>query len=122
MILNRLGNKKKIAKKISKFFPAHSVYIEPFFGAGGMFFNKEKSKYNIVNDIDTDVYNLFRQLVDNKEKLIYYLTLFSITEKQFVEWVKGKREKTNILNAIRFLILSNFSLYGKNTCLKILLF
>ena len=32
MILRRLGNKKKIAKEIQKHFPAHSYYIEPFFG------------------------------------------------------------------------------------------
>ena len=54
MILRRLGNKKKIAKEIQKYFPPHKIYIEPFFGAGGMFFNKPKAKYNIVNDLDSD--------------------------------------------------------------------
>ena len=44
MILRRLGNKKKIAKEIQKYFPEHKIYIEPFFGAGGMFFNKPKAK------------------------------------------------------------------------------
>ena len=37
MILRRLGNKSKLATKIQKHFPAHKIYIEPFFGAGGMF-------------------------------------------------------------------------------------
>jgi len=50
MILRRLGNKKKIAHKIQAHFPEHKIYIEPFFGAGGMFFNKPKAKYNIVNN------------------------------------------------------------------------
>jgi len=50
MILRRLGNKSKIAHEIQKYFPAHEIYIEPFFGAGGMFFNKPKAKYNIIND------------------------------------------------------------------------
>ena len=49
MILRRLGNKQAIAEKIQTYFPAHKIYIEPFFGAGGMFFNKRKAKYNIVN-------------------------------------------------------------------------
>ena len=44
MILKRLGNKKKIAKEIQKYFPEHKIYIEPFFGAGGMFFNKPKKQ------------------------------------------------------------------------------
>ena len=64
MILRRLGNKQAIAHKIIPYFPPHKIYIEPFFGAGGMFFNKPKAKYNIVNDLDSDVFNLFQQGVD----------------------------------------------------------
>ena len=48
MILRRLGNKKKIAEQIQGYFPEHKIYIEPFFGAGGMFFYKPKVKYNIL--------------------------------------------------------------------------
>ena len=66
MILRRLGNKSKIAKEIQKHFQKHDIYIEPFFGAGGMYFNKPKANYNIVNDIDGDVFNLF-QVVMNKK-------------------------------------------------------
>jgi DNA adenine methylase len=50
MILRRLGNKSKIASEIYRHFPPHRTYVEPFFGAGGMFFNKPKAKYNILND------------------------------------------------------------------------
>ena len=69
MILRRLGNKSKISEKIHKLFPKHEIYIEPFFGAGGMFFNKQKAKYNIVNDIDADVFNLFMVVMNDKEAL-----------------------------------------------------
>src|SRR5210317_234248 len=107
MILNRLGNKSKIALKIQKHFPRHDIYMEPFFGAGGMFFNKPKSKYNFINDLDDDVYNLFRQLIDNKEELVEMLTKTPITERQFKEWGKGKKEQSNLMDAVRFLIISN---------------
>ena len=50
MILRRLGNKQAIAQDIIKYFPAHKIYVEPFFGAGGMFFQKPKAKFNMVND------------------------------------------------------------------------
>jgi DNA adenine methylase len=119
MILNRLGNKSKISLKIQSKFPRHDIYMEPFFGAGGMFFNKPLAKYNFVNDIDDDVYNLFRQLLDNKEELIYWLERTPITETQFKEWGKGKREKDLMMSAIRFLWISNFGLYGKPNTLRI---
>lgn len=69
MILRRLGNKQAIAEKIIPYFPAHKIYIEPFFGAGGMFFNKPKAKYNIVNDLDSDVFNLFDIILNRKDGL-----------------------------------------------------
>lgn len=119
MILNRLGNKTKIAKEIQKYFPKHDIYMEPFFGAGGMYFNKPKAKYNFLNDFDDDVYNLFRQLLDNKDELVGWIEKVPITEKQFKEWGKGKRENTEMLNALRFLIISNYGLYGKPNTLRI---
>ena len=78
MILRRLGNKKKIAKQIQSYFPKHKIYIEPFFGAGGMFFNKPKAKYNIVNDLDSDVFNLFQVVMNQKEELESHCLLLQI--------------------------------------------
>jgi DNA adenine methylase len=119
MILNRLGNKTLIAKKIQYHFPKHDVYMEPFFGAGGMYFNKPKAKHNYINDIDDDVYNLFRQLIDNTDEFVKMLEKIPITETQFKIWGKGKREETDLMNAIRFLFISNFGLYGKPDTLRI---
>jgi DNA adenine methylase len=114
-----MGNKRRIAKQIQKFFPKHDIYIEPFFGAGGMFFNKPKAKYNFLNDLDDDVYNLYRQLIDNKEELVKLIEITPISEVQFKEWAKGKREASPILNAVRFIFLSNFGLYGDPSTLRI---
>ncbi len=119
MILNRLGNKENIAYKIIRYFPKHDIYMEPFFGAGGMFFNKPKAKYNFLNDLDDDVYNLFRVIIDDKESLLTLLEKTPITETQFKEWAKGKKETTNLMNAVRFLIVSNYGLYGKPDTLRI---
>ena len=70
MILRRLGNKSKIAKNIQEYFPEHTTYIEPFFGAGGMFFNKPRAKYNFLNDLDSDVFNLFQVATNRNQDLI----------------------------------------------------
>ena len=84
-----------------------------------MFFNKPKAKHNYLNDNDDDVYNLFRQLLDNKDELVEWITRIPVTETQFREWGRGKREATPVLNAVRFLFISNFGLYGKPNTLRI---
>jgi len=119
MVLNRLGNKAKIADKVQKHFPRHDIYMEPFFGAGGMYFNKPKAKFNFLNDLDDDVYNLFRQIIDNTDELVEMIKKTPITERQFKEWGKGSQENTDLMKAIRFLWISNFGLYGKPNTLRI---
>lgn len=111
MILRRLGNKSKIAKEIQKHFPPHRIYIEPFFGAGGMFFYKPKAKYNIVNDIDSDVFNLYQVVSNQKNELEKTLYETPIHQDLIKYWTENK-ETEPLKKAVRFLFLSNFILNG----------
>jgi len=111
MILRRLGNKQAIASEIQKYFPPHKIYIEPFFGAGGMFFNKPKAKYNIVNDLDSDVFNLFMVVMNQKEELekaFYQMPIHS----DLLDYWKKNEETEPIKKALRFLFLSNLTMMG----------
>lgn len=118
MILRRLGNKKKIAKEIQKHFPPHKIYIEPFFGAGGMYLNKPKAKYNILNDLDSDVFNLFQVVSNQKQALLNYLELMPFDQNLFDFW-KTNKETEPIKKAARFLFLSNMSYLGKGDTMKL---
>ena len=112
MILTRLGNKRRIAKDIIKYFPAHRTFIDMFFGAGGLFFSKSLSDYNFCNDIDDDVFNLYMMLQSKKEELIDAIEIMPITESLLSYWNKNK-ESDKIKKAVRFLMLSNFGYMGK---------
>ncbi len=118
MILNRLGNKKRIAQKIYSHFPEHDLFIDLFFGAGGMFFTKPTAKYNIVNDLDDDVYNLYQVIRERPQELIQAWNATPIHSLQFLAWRK-KRETDPIYKAVRFLVLSNFSYMGKGETLRL---
>jgi DNA adenine methylase len=117
MILRRLGNKQKIAKELQKYFPVHKTYIEPFFGAGGMFFNKQKSKYNILNDLDSDVFNLFNVVMNQKEELEKAFYIMPI-HSDLLEYWKINKETEPIKKALRFLFLSNYTLMGTGTSMR----
>lgn len=112
MILNRLGNKKAIASEIQKYFPEHKIYIEPFFGAGGMFFNKPKARYNFLNDIDSDIFNLYNVILDKKNDFLYALEITPYSSELFEYWKKNK-EFEPIKKALRFVYLSNYGYLGK---------
>lgn len=117
MILRRLGNKSKLAADIIQYSPPHKIYIEPFFGAGGMFFNKPKAQYNIVNDIDSDVFNLFQVVSNQKEELEKAFFEMPIHSDLLDHW-KTNKETQPIRKALRFLFLSNFTFMGKGDILR----
>jgi DNA adenine methylase len=111
-MLARLGNKRKIAKKIMPHFPKHDLYIEPFFGGGGMFFSKPLAMYNIMNDLDSDVYNLYNILKTRKDDFIEEFRQTPYHNDLFQYWLKNV-ETDDIMKAVRFVYLSNYSFLGK---------
>lgn len=113
MILTRLGNKRHLAEKIVKYFPpTFDIWAEPFFGAGGMFFVKRKTKYSIVNDLDSEVYNLFNVVMNQKQELSELFHDFPIHYDLWEYWKKNE-ETEPVRKALRFLFLSNYGYLGK---------
>jgi DNA adenine methylase len=117
MILNRLGNKTRIAKDIICHFPQHRTFIDMFFGAGGIYFNKPLAAHNFLNDIDDDVFNLYMVLQSDKDELVKQLALMPISESLMKHWYSNT-ELDPIRKALRFLMLSNFSYMGKMNTLR----
>jgi DNA adenine methylase len=54
------GGKQKLASTILKLIPAHTLYAEPFFGGGAIFFEKPKSPVEVINDTNKEIINFYR--------------------------------------------------------------
>jgi len=117
MILRRLGNKKAVAKKLLPLFPKHKIYVELFFGAGGMFFNKPRAKYNFLNDIDSEVYNCFDVLIRKRDELRQYIEMIPYSTDFWNECKRGEYS-SEVERAVYFLVLSNFGYMGKPETLR----
>lgn len=119
MLLNRIGNKKVVVKHMGllDYFPQHELFIDLFFGGGGLFFNKPKAKYNICNDFDSEIYNLFQVVKNQKEELVNTFNQMPIHNDLWNHWKKSK-ETESLWQAVRFLFLSNFGFMGKPDTLK----
>lgn len=50
--ISRMGGKSKLRKTIINMIPKHTCYVELLFGAGWVYFGKEPSKVEVINDID----------------------------------------------------------------------
>jgi len=58
--LTYYGGKQKLAKHILELIPRHTLYCEPFFGGGAVFFAKEPSEIEVINDNNGDLVNFYR--------------------------------------------------------------
>lgn len=57
-ILKYPGAKNRLASWICEYIPKHDVYVEPFAGSLAVFFNKQRSHIETVNDIDEETHLL----------------------------------------------------------------
>lgn len=64
----RVGSKKSISKKIINMIPPHEIYVEPFVGSGAIYWDKQPSKKEIINDIDKDLINNYKLLKRTKDR------------------------------------------------------
>lgn len=77
-----VGDKYKIFPKISEFFPKRiNRFIEPFTGGGSVFLNIKAKEY-LLNDIDTNVVNIHRFLIEQAEnKDLFFESVLEIIKK-----------------------------------------
>lgn len=53
------GGKHRLRRWIIAQFPPHVTYIEPFFGAGSVFFAKPRSRIEVINDRNVGIVNFY---------------------------------------------------------------
>jgi DNA adenine methylase len=54
------GGKQKLCKTILSLIPEHTLYCEPFIGGAAVFFAKDPSKVEVINDTNQELINFYR--------------------------------------------------------------
>ncbi len=77
-----VGDKYKLYPKISEYFPKNiNRFIEPFTGGGSVFLNVKANEY-LLNDIDTNVINIHRFLMEQSENPeLFFEKVFQIIQE-----------------------------------------
>lgn len=104
--LSYFGGKSLLAGKLIPKFPEHTCYCEVFAGAAWILFNKEESKVEIINDINTDLVTLYRVVKHHLDEFIRYLRWILVSRDEFERFKTENPETlTDIQRAVRFYYL-----------------
>jgi DNA adenine methylase len=111
--LSYIGGKRAIAKQLIALFPEHTTYVEAFAGGAQVFFRKEPSEVEVLNDLDGEIVNFYRVCQQHYEELIRYFR-FMIISRGWHGLLKATDPKmlTDIQRAARYLYLLKNSFAG----------
>lgn len=82
----RYGGKGLVAPKLIPHFARAQLWVEPFFGAGGVFFQLPDRVYQryAVNDLDSSIITFFRVLRDRPDDLVRMCELTPYAREEFI--------------------------------------
>src|SRR6266567_8806027 len=111
--LSYIGGKRSLAKRVIALFPAHQTYVEAFAGGAQVFFHKEPSKVEVLNDLDFEIVNFFRCCQHHYEELVRYLSYCLISRRWYgLLTAEQPASLTDIQRAGRFFYLQKNSFGG----------
>jgi DNA adenine methylase len=113
--LTYYGGKQSMLQYIIPLIPAHKIYDEPFFGGGAVFFAKEPSKIEFINDTNGEIVNFYRVIKRDFDKLKIEVdcTLHSeFQHKQAIDIYRNSADKDAVLRAWAVWMLSHRSIYA----------
>lgn len=102
------GGKKDEIKYIIPHIPEYKIYVEPFVGAGALFFYLNHNQ-NIINDVHPELINFYKSIQKSKINDIYkYMENNENTEENYYKirnLDKDDKELTELESACRFFYL-----------------
>lgn len=115
-IIPWLGGKSQLAPKIVDLIGKidHKCYVEPFMGGAHVFFRKEPSKIEVLNDINSDLATLFRVLQNHLEEFCRYFKFALVSREEFDRMRSQNPDLlTDIQRAARFYYLQKLCFGGR---------
>lgn len=112
-----IGGKALLAKEIIPLMPSHTRYVEVFGGALSVFYQKEPSKIEVVNDINSDLINLHRIIRNRPESLSAEMNSLFRSREIFDDIKNGKLKPKNHIQKAAFyfyLLTTSFGSKGDN--------
>ena len=73
VVIPYYGGKFELSRKLVPRLPQHSRYIEMFAGGLSMYFRKKKCEWNVLNDKDNNLVNLYMTIAEEFDAFFYHI-------------------------------------------------
>lgn len=115
-VIPYFGGKSRLAKTIIGKIPPHTCYVEVFAGGASVFFAKEPSRAEVINDLDKDLVTLYRVIKHHPEELYRQYKFSLVSRSEFDREQQVNPETlTDIQRAARYLFLQKCAFGGHIT-------
>lgn len=103
-VLKYPGSKWRLAHELVKMIPDHHTYCEPFAGSMALLFTKTPSPIEVVNDLDSDMVNLFRCIQQDSERLARLVMTTPYSREIYDSQFTGTEYQSEYQKAAGFLV------------------
>lgn len=110
------GGKQRLVNLILSLIPGHKLYCEPFVGGAAVFFAKEPSEIEVINDLNGEVVNFYKVCYDDfkkLEKLIQSTPHSRQIHRETQDILKSPSKHNPIQRAWAFWVQTNMSFTSK---------
>lgn len=106
------GSKQRLAAHIAKMLPPHNAWVEAFCGSAAVTMAKKAAPIEIINDADSQIVNVFRQLREHSAELLRLLDLTPYAREEYEAAFKSGISADPLEEARRFLVASMMTVNG----------
>lgn len=110
-----IGGKSRLSQAIIGMIPDHETYVEAFAGALWVFFRKEPSHFEVVNDLDGELVTFYRVLQHHLEEFLKQFKWLLSSRTWFEDWKRQQEAGglTDIQKAARYYYLQRHAFGGR---------
>lgn len=111
-VLRYHGGKWNMAPWLIQQFPPHTTYVEPYCGAASVLLRKPRSRSEIINDMDDEVYNLFCVVRDRGQRLASLLELTPFSRREYMKCIRPAKDP---MERARRIVVRSFMGFGSDS-------